>query len=404
MEGKAPSAEIQGAFFRFRKWLMAVYRHIRNLRVELNDEVREVFGRMIAAEHETGMAAAEYGLLGLTPDEMKALGMTRTQQDYARKLTEAALDVAATKLAQARNRERRQRKKEYQETAAEELAMKPVYMARDAMLETPLDAELVATLYGESTLEALQETHRGGVQAGTGVDPEIFAASQGFESRAKMISELLDAPQKSVAIRQRAEAMEQQYAASFSATDYLLESEQLREQAALVGTYLSRQLGRQRVQQEVLGAVVQQELANMPLGKAMQEKNFLAAVRRATRAERLAISKGDFATALEVNTRARLNLEFARQSKDITSRFNRLRREIKRFCGMNAADPAARFYAMILGTRYGLINYNERLAERVGFERFPQHLVIQTFLCISLKSYTKRYTMSFLIRNFSQLK
>lgn len=249
MEGKAPSAEIQGAFFRFRKWLMAVYRHIRNLRVELNDEVREVFGRMIAAEHETGMAAAEYGLLGLTPDEMKALGMTRTQQDYARKLTEAALDVAATKLAQARNRERRQRKKEYQETAAEELAMKPVYMARDAMLETPLDAELVATLYGESTLEALQETHRGGVQAGTGVDPEIFAASQGFESRAKMISELLDVPQKSVAIRQRAEAMEQQYAASFSATDYLLESKQLREQAALVETYLSRQLGRQRVQQ-----------------------------------------------------------------------------------------------------------------------------------------------------------
>ena len=91
MEGKAPSAEIQGAFFRFRKWLMAVYRYIRNLRVELNDEVREVFGRMIAAEHETGMAAAEYGLLGLTPDEMKALGMTRSQQDYARKLTEAPL-------------------------------------------------------------------------------------------------------------------------------------------------------------------------------------------------------------------------------------------------------------------------------------------------------------------------
>ena len=81
MEGKAPSAEIQGAFSRFRKWLMAVYRHIRNLRVELNDEVREVFGCMIAAEHETGMAAAEYGLLGLTLDEMKALGMTRSQQE-----------------------------------------------------------------------------------------------------------------------------------------------------------------------------------------------------------------------------------------------------------------------------------------------------------------------------------
>ena len=142
MEGKAPSAEIQGAFSRFRKWLMAVYRHIRNLRVELNDEVREVFGCMIAAEHETGMAAAEYGLLGLTLDEMKALGMTRSQQDYARKLTEAALDVAATRLARARNRERHRRKKEYQETATEELAMKPVYMARDAMLETPLDADL----------------------------------------------------------------------------------------------------------------------------------------------------------------------------------------------------------------------------------------------------------------------
>src|SRR5699024_192995 len=51
-EGRAPSRKLERMFTRFRKWLMRVYREARALHVELTDEVRDVFDRMLAHEEE----------------------------------------------------------------------------------------------------------------------------------------------------------------------------------------------------------------------------------------------------------------------------------------------------------------------------------------------------------------
>ncbi len=55
-EGKAPSRELESIFARFRQWLVHLYRKATSLDVELNDDVRAVFNRMLAAED--GFAAA----------------------------------------------------------------------------------------------------------------------------------------------------------------------------------------------------------------------------------------------------------------------------------------------------------------------------------------------------------
>ncbi len=49
-EGKAPSRELESIFARFRQWLVHLYRKATSLDVELNDDVRAVFNRMLAAE------------------------------------------------------------------------------------------------------------------------------------------------------------------------------------------------------------------------------------------------------------------------------------------------------------------------------------------------------------------
>ncbi|MEG1825387.1 MAG: hypothetical protein RR501_11495 [Cloacibacillus sp.] len=49
-EGKAPSADLQGVFRRFKAWLCDIYQSITALRVELNDDVRGVFDRMLASD------------------------------------------------------------------------------------------------------------------------------------------------------------------------------------------------------------------------------------------------------------------------------------------------------------------------------------------------------------------
>ena len=55
-EGKAPSLALRDLFQRFREWMLSIYKSIGALDVELSDEVRGVFDRMLASEEEIKLA------------------------------------------------------------------------------------------------------------------------------------------------------------------------------------------------------------------------------------------------------------------------------------------------------------------------------------------------------------
>ena len=67
LEGKAPSAELQPLFRRFRSWLVNVYKSLsdfmRGRNLELNDEIRQVFDRMLATDEDVKTAEEQAGLL-----------------------------------------------------------------------------------------------------------------------------------------------------------------------------------------------------------------------------------------------------------------------------------------------------------------------------------------------------
>lgn len=67
LEGKAPSAELQPLFRRFRAWLVNVYKSLtdfmRGRNLEVNDEIRQVFDRMLATDAEIAQAEEVAGLL-----------------------------------------------------------------------------------------------------------------------------------------------------------------------------------------------------------------------------------------------------------------------------------------------------------------------------------------------------
>ncbi|GAB3190779.1 JAB domain-containing protein [Hydrogenophaga aquatica] len=91
-EGKAPSIELQGLFQRFRAWLLSVYRELKALNVELSDEVRGVFDRMLATNEQINLAEQGRSMMplftspeqaGMTPEEFaayQALGVDATAQ------------------------------------------------------------------------------------------------------------------------------------------------------------------------------------------------------------------------------------------------------------------------------------------------------------------------------------
>ena len=91
-EGTAPSIEMQGLFQRFRAWLMNVYRDLKELNVELTDEVRSVFDRMLATDEQIALAEQGRSMMplftspeqvGMTPAEFadyQALGTDATNE------------------------------------------------------------------------------------------------------------------------------------------------------------------------------------------------------------------------------------------------------------------------------------------------------------------------------------
>lgn len=79
-EGKAPSEELRGVFRRFRSWLEQVYQSLKNLNVELTDEVRSVFDRMFASDEQIQQTQYINGMTPMFEDAAQA-GMDDT--DYA---------------------------------------------------------------------------------------------------------------------------------------------------------------------------------------------------------------------------------------------------------------------------------------------------------------------------------
>lgn len=80
-EGKAPSAALARAFRRISLWLRQVYRSLRSLNVELSDDVRGVFDRLLATDEEIARQKQAMALkplfrspeeAGMTPEQWQA--------------------------------------------------------------------------------------------------------------------------------------------------------------------------------------------------------------------------------------------------------------------------------------------------------------------------------------------
>ena len=82
--GIAPSPALQGAFERFKNWLLDIYRSIRNLGEPIPDDVRAVMERMLATDTERALAGRTslIGPEGLSPELQAALAPRLAEAGY----------------------------------------------------------------------------------------------------------------------------------------------------------------------------------------------------------------------------------------------------------------------------------------------------------------------------------
>ena len=362
-EGKPPAREFYGIFGRFKRWLTAIYKDSRRLGVELDDDVRGFFDRLLAAEARIEETAAANELMAMTRKELDALGVSGPDRDFAAGLMRAAKERAVEKLQQRMNRERSTRRAAWAEEARAGIMADPVYMARAAMRgEGALDPVLTAELYGEDAVKTLRKNAGPGVFRKDGADPELFAAEHGFASGAEMMAKVSEAEPIGKAVKRYVDAKEAEHDATIDPTPLLLETEEAAKQAEMVGQYLARHLGKDHLHQEAFRRVAEKKLEALPMKEARSSAMYLAAMRRALRRERAAISRGDFAAALEANSQGRLNMELARLANEVSEMQERTQREAGRFEKQKSADPNARYIVMDIAMRYRLGTFNERLA------------------------------------------
>jgi hypothetical protein len=127
LEGKAPSSKLKAVFVRLMNMLKSVYQTAKELDVTLNDEIRGVFDRMIAQGNEVE-AAASNSFTVKSDAEMSELGVIPDDKRYAKELIKSAVDEAKIKLHQARNANWKQKNKQWEKEARNEIrAEVPAY-------------------------------------------------------------------------------------------------------------------------------------------------------------------------------------------------------------------------------------------------------------------------------------
>lgn len=215
MEGKSPSAELQGVFQRFKAWLTRIYREFSGLNVKLNDDVRGVFDRLLATDEEIASAEKAQGYTDIFATAQDA-GMTEAEfaayKKTAQNASQEARDTLQKKLMAELSREQKEwwknERAKMREGVEQEAKESPVYQVFNLLTKGELfdgtkpegdltwklnKAELVK-MYGEPFLKRLPRGFGFIYTTEGGVSPDFVAEMFGFSSGDEMVRKLIEAP------------------------------------------------------------------------------------------------------------------------------------------------------------------------------------------------------------------
>lgn len=209
-EGKAPSPELQPLFRRFRSWLVNVYKSLtefmRARNLKLNDEVRQVFDRLIATDEQIAQAEEAAGLMPDFDATNEAIEQLQT-----RSLRDLKWTVKARgKVLKALEKEAKTLRKEVEAEVRAEVEQQPLYKAMNWLKKgettDPATGDIVkaekgyrlqtsalAEMYPETMLSRPDLTGLRGMTGKEGLHPDMVADMFGFESGDKLVRAIIDA-------------------------------------------------------------------------------------------------------------------------------------------------------------------------------------------------------------------
>lgn len=331
-EGKAPNPELQGAFARFKRWLIAVYKDLMRLNVDLSDEVRGVFDRLVATDDQIAAARQVVEAMPLFEDA-QAAGMTEAEyQTYRDQLALAEEDAKVSVEQSIIREEERRRSKWWREEServraevAEELDTMPVYQAIRALrsgvmpdgsrADIKLQSGEIRERYGNGVLRKLAFMH-----GKDGMPMDTAASVLGYQSGDELLKAILGAPVRSVAIAMETQArmLERHGAKSTgAAADRAMEAVHNERRAEVLLKELKalakRGNRRQVTTQQVLKAAAERIMSQRKV-RDIQPYEYQRAEAKAGRAAFEAAAKGDLEVAYQAKQQQLLNFYLWREA------------------------------------------------------------------------------------------
>lgn len=201
-EGKAPTKGLTPFFERFRKWLTTVYRKVKGSPIDVNltDEVRGVFDRLISVENQTKQFVEENEFIvsDKTLDELELSEKERV--DYRRRLAGAS-STANKAIQRELAREHKRNIAVWREEAEIEVAGRRVNNLYADLTSLKRGFSLASSAQFLSAKElSLLDSKIPDVFNDEGMDPRLVTERFGYESVEKMFSDLLNEPSLSTEI------------------------------------------------------------------------------------------------------------------------------------------------------------------------------------------------------------
>jgi len=351
-EGKAPVPELAGVMARMRAWMIQVYKTLRALDVELNDEIRGVFDRMLVGDAAVSRAEDAANMEPLFR-EASAAGMSEARFREYLKQQQAGHEAAQARIAAQAVREVQREQEAWwkaargdmlEEVKAETYAL-PVYQAwanlargtqpdgsplPDGMASMKIDKDWLVKRYGQQYLNENLRFKR--VYAEQGTDGDVVGGQFGFPSGDALVSALVNAPPMQAYIQATTDArMAEKYGDMRTDPQMAEKAMQIahndRRMAAIAGdvAVLEGLVGAPALSRESVKAWARQKIGATQLREVVPFVYLRSERKHAREAQRLTAA-GDYAGAL-VEARQRLAnamlYDEAMKAKDLAARVDK---------------------------------------------------------------------------------
>lgn len=372
-EGKAPSIELQGLFQRFRAWLLSVYRELKALNVELTDEVRGVFDRLLATNEQITLAEQGRSMMplftspeqaGMTPEEFaayQALGVDATAQAIEDLQARGLRDMRW--LHNARGRIIKQLQKDAEAQRAQvrmdvrrEVMSQPIYQAWQYLTAKEIEGGEPVGKLSRTTLAEMYGGHDASkhdkyalldwkrltdlhMTAEEGTHPDTVAEMFGFTSGDELVRKLLAAEKPSAEIEALTDVrMLEQFGdlsspeAIEKAADKAIHNDARARFVATEANALAKATGQRKVLASAAKEFARAMIARLKVRDIKPGQYANAEVRAAKAAEK-ASKSGDLATAAAEKHNQLIQNYATRAAYDAQENVDRGLRYLKKFEG-----------------------------------------------------------------------